>query len=74
MRDRGEAQVMSSWTNEDKDGGTRPSSPSMTFMGRRRRSRGPAQGMDALASLSRVKLYSESYPIPSTVKLSSTSP
>ena len=27
MKDRGEAQVMSSWTDEDEDGGTHPSSP-----------------------------------------------
>ena len=32
------------------------------------------QGMDTFAPLSRVKSYPESYPIPSTVKLSSTSP
>ena len=31
---------MSSWTDEDKDGGTHPSSPSMTFIGRKRHSRG----------------------------------
>ena len=36
----GKAQVMSSWTDEDKDGGTHPSSPSVTFVGRRRHSRG----------------------------------
>ena len=34
-RTEGEMQVMSSWTDEDEDGGTRPSSPSMTFVGRR---------------------------------------
>ena len=28
---------MSSWTDEDKDGGTCASSPSVTFIGRRRR-------------------------------------
>ena len=32
---RGEAQVTSSWTDEDEDGGTRPSSPSVMFLGRR---------------------------------------
>ena len=31
---------MSSWTDEDEDGGTHPSSPSVTFIGRRRRSQG----------------------------------
>ena len=31
---------MSSWTDEDEDGGTHPSSPSVMFMGRRRRARG----------------------------------
>ena len=31
---------MSSWTDEDEDGGTHPSSPPMVFMGRRRCSRG----------------------------------
>ena len=36
-RTNGEAQVMSSWTDEDEDGGTHPSSPSVTFIGRRRR-------------------------------------
>ena len=35
-----EAQIMSSWTDEDEDGGTHPSSPSITFMGRRRCARG----------------------------------
>ena len=36
QRPKGEAQVMSSWTDEDKDEGTHPSSPSVTFVGRRR--------------------------------------
>ena len=31
-----EAQIMSSWTDEDEDGGTHPSSPSMMFVERRR--------------------------------------
>ena len=31
---------MSSWTDEDEDGGTCPSSPSVMFVGRRRHSRG----------------------------------
>ena len=31
---------MSSWTDEDEDGGTCPSSPSVTFIGRRRCARG----------------------------------
>ena len=35
QRTDGEAQVMSSWTDEDKDVGTHPSSPSVTFVGRR---------------------------------------
>ena len=35
-RTEGEAQAMSSWTDEDEDGGTHPSSPSMMFVGRRR--------------------------------------
>ena len=35
-RTDGGAQVMSSWTDEDEDGGTCPSSPSVTFVGRRR--------------------------------------
>ena len=35
-RTNGEAQIMSSWTDEDEDGGTCPSSPSVTFIGRRR--------------------------------------
>ena len=34
-----EAQITSSWTDVDEDGGTHPSSP-VTFMGRRRRARG----------------------------------
>ena len=36
QRTEGEAQVMSSWTDEDKDGDTHPSSPSVMFIGRRR--------------------------------------
>ena len=36
QRTTGEAQVMSIWTDEDKDGGTHPSSPSVMFIGRRR--------------------------------------
>ena len=39
-RIEGEAQIMSSWNDEDEDGGTHPSSPSMMFMGRRRHSQG----------------------------------
>ena len=35
QRTEGEAQIMSSWTDEDEDGGTHPSSPSVTFVGRR---------------------------------------
>ena len=38
QRTDGKAQVMSSWTDEDEDGGTHPSSPSMMFIGRMRRS------------------------------------
>ena len=64
---------MSSWTDEDEDGGTCPSSPSIMFMGRRRRARGQCRVWMPLPPLSRVKSYPESYPIPSTVKLSSTS-
>ena len=40
QRTDGEAQVMSSWTDEDEDGGTHPSSPSVMFVGRRRQSQG----------------------------------
>ena len=35
-----EAQITSSWTDEDEDGGTCPSSPPITFVGRRRCARG----------------------------------
>ena len=36
QRTDGEAQIMSSWTDEEEDRGTHPSSPSVTFIGRRR--------------------------------------
>ena len=36
QRTDGEVQIMSSCTDEDEDGGTHPSSPLVTFVGRRR--------------------------------------
>ena len=39
-RTNGEAQITSSWTDEDEDGDTHPSSPSVMFIGRRRHSQG----------------------------------
>ena len=66
---------MSSWTDEDKAGGTHPSSPSHGIHRKEEMFSEAGAGYGpTLAPLPRVKSYSESYPIPSTVILSSTSP
>ena len=69
-----EAHVMSSGTNEDEYGGSRVPSLTVTFVGRRRCTRGQRRGVDAFAPLPGVKSNPEPYAIPSsTSKLSSTS-
>ena len=57
---------MSSWTDEDEDGGTCPPSLPVTFVGRRRCARGVTQGMDTFAPLPGVKSNPKPYAIPST--------